>query len=216
MDPIVEATRLSLLVAFWSTILTVPLSLCLSTLLYGSRFRSLELVLLFPLFLPPTVSGFVILWCLSPLQPLGSLLQRFGGNIVFTWTGTVLACVVVSFPLAFQACIVGLSRVRKELIESATVLGGSDFLNRVRVVFPQMKGAIFAAGLLVFARALGEFGASMMVGGNIQGQTQTLPLAVYSYAEVGNFFLAGWSALAACLLGLLVYVMFRVLESRAS
>jgi len=95
-------------------------------------------------------------------------------------------------------------------------LGGSDFLNRVRVVFPQMKGAIFAAGLLVFARALGEFGASMMVGGNIQGQTQTLPLAVYSYAEVGNFFLAGWSALAACLLGLLVYVMFRVLESRAS
>jgi molybdate transport system permease protein len=214
MEEILDATRLSLVVALCSTLLTVPLGLVLSTLLYGSKWRPIEVVFLFPLLLPPTVTGFLILWSFSPLHSVGAAVHRVSGDIVFTWVGTVLACVVVSFPLAFQACMVGHSRVRSELIESALVLGGSRLLNTFRVVLPQMKGAVFAAGLLVFARAMGEFGASMMVGGNIAGRTQTLPLAVYSFAEVGNFEAAAWCTLVACLVGLFVYFSLRLIEMK--
>lgn len=165
-----------------------------------------------PLFLPPTVSGFAILWLLSPNHFVGSFFAQSGLEIVFTPLGTILACVVVSFPLAFQSCMVGLSRVRAELVESSIVLGADRLLTTLRVVWPQMGGAVLVACLLVFARALGEFGASVLVGGNIEGRTQTLPLAVYSFAESGAYLQAGQAAFLSALLGFAVYLALRKAE----
>ena len=157
-------------------------------------------------------SRFLLLWVLSPLRWPGSSLEKWGLQVVFTSYGTLLACAVVSFPLAFQACMVGLSRIHPELMEGGLTLGGTRFFNVVRVVWPQMRAAVAVACLLVFARALGEFGASMMVGGNLSGETQTLPLAVYTFALSGDFSNAAWATAVSAGLGLCVYVILRYLE----
>lgn len=207
-----EAAWLSCCIAFASVILTLPMALAVSSLLYRSRFRALEVVFLLPLLLPPTVCGFFLLMFFSPYSPVGAVLQSLGLKVVFTPLGTILACCVVSFPLAFQACILGLSRVGLEVRESVRLLSGSAGLNTVRVVWPQMKGAIAMAGLLIFARSLGEFGASVMVGGNQPGYTQTLPLLIYSWSEVGRFPEAAGAALVSVVLGVGIYLLLRRLE----
>ena len=198
--------------AGWTTFLTLPVAIVLATLLHGSRWRPLEALFLCPLFLPPTVTGFLLLYILSPRHQVGERVYEVLGPVVFTPMGTILACIVVSFPLAFQACMVGVSRLSSVQLESAVVLGGTPVFNTVRVLWPQMRGAIGVAGILVFARALGEFGASIMVGGNIQAKTQTLPLYIFSAAESGRFAQAGQAALVTCLVGLAVYVALRLLE----
>jgi len=214
MNVITEASRLSIVVAGTTTLLAVPLGLLLATLLYRSKLRSLELFLLLPLFLPPTVSGFVLLWLLSPLHSVGYWIEGVVGTIVFSLPGTILACLVVSLPLAFQASMVGLSRVDSKMLESGIILGGTPLLNRFRIVLPQMRGAVGISALLVFARALGEFGASIMVGGNIRGRTQTLPLLIYTQAESGDYGTAGQAALLISLLAVVVYFSLRFLETR--
>ena len=215
MEMLLEAARLSFVVALWSVLITVPLALVSSTFLYDSRWRSLEIFFLLPLFLPPTVVGFALLWILSPLTSFGSLIRQVFGPLVFTPAGTVLACVLVSFPLAFQACVVGLARVEGVLKESAVMLGGTGVFNTIRVVWPQMQGALMIAILLVFSRVVGEFGASVMVGGNIQGHTQTLPLAIYQNSQNGDWAMAGAAALISVFLGVGAYMALRWVETRS-
>jgi len=215
VNSILPAAELSLWVALGSTVVCVPVGLILATLLYGTRWRPLEAVFLLPLFLPPTVTGFVLLWLLSPARFPGAWIANAGWQIVFTRYGTLLACVAVSLPLAFQACMVGLSRVHPELMEGGLTLGGTRLFNTVKVVWPQMKAAVGVACLLVFARALGEFGASMMLGGNMPGETQTLPIAVYSLAQSGHFDWAAAAAAISAILGLGVYFLLRLIEGRS-
>lgn len=212
MRPLFEASLLSVVTAGWATLLCVPLAVLAVTALYGSRWRSLEMLFLVPLLWSPTVSGFLILWTLSPNHELGRLLREVLGQLVFTPSGTVLACIVVSFPLAFQACMIGRSRVEPTLREGSLTLGATPLFSTVTVVWPQMAGAILVAGLLTAARSLGEFGASIMVGGNIPGQTQTLPLLIYSLAEQRELGLASLGALISALLGVLAYLCLRRLE----
>ncbi len=212
MTALVDATLLSALVAAWATLLCVPLALVASTALYRSRWRSLEVLLLVPLFWSPTVSGFLLLWSLSPNHAVGQALREILGQIVFTPSGTVLACIFVSFPLAFQACMIGRSRVAAYLEESGQVLGGTPFFVTATVVWPGMLGSVVVACLLVAARSLGEFGASILVGGNIPGQTQTLPLLIYSLAEQRQLGMAALGAGVSALLGLLAYTGLRRLE----
>lgn len=202
------------MVSLAGVVLTIPPALVAASLLYRSRWRVLEVFFLLPLLLPPTVCGFALLMLFSPYRFPGNLLHQLGLRVVFTPGGTILACCLVSFPLAFQACILGLSRVSAEVRESARLLSSSWLLNTVRVVWPQMGGAIGIAGLLVFARSMGEFGASMMVGGNQPGLTQTLPLLIYSAAEVGRFSEAGLAALLSVAIGLAVYLLLRMVERR--
>lgn len=213
MREVVEATLLSVTVAGWTTLFCVPLALLAATLLFGSRWRTLEVLFLVPLFWSPTVSGFLLLWGLSPNHAAGALVREMAGQIVFTPSGTVLACLFVSFPLAFQACMIGRARVPVSLEESSQVLGGTPGFRVVTVVWPQMSGAILVAALLVVARSLGEFGASILVGGNIPGQTQTLPLLIYSLAEQQKLGLAALGAIISALLGLLAYLTLRRVES---
>lgn len=212
MRELVDALCLSATVAAWSTTLCLPLALVCATLLYGSRWRSLEVLFLVPLFWSPTVSGFLLLWGLSPNHAMGRLLHQFLGQIVFTLSGTVLACLFVSFPLAFQACMIGRARVARFVEESAYTLGGTPLFTIVTVVWPQMLGAVFVAALLIVARSLGEFGASILVGGNIPGQTQTLPLLIYSLAEQRQLGLAALGALLSAVLGFIAYLALRRVE----
>ena len=216
MTALVEAALLSAVVATWVVLFCVPLALLASTLLYRSRWRGLEALFLVPLFWSPTVSGFLILWGLSPNHPVGAFFRNWAGQLVFTLSGTILACLVVSFPLAFQACMIGRSRVPEELQESSQVLGGTPAYRTVTVIWPQMSGAVMVSALLVVARTLGEFGASIRVGGNIPGQTQTLPLLIYTLTEQQKLGQAAMGALLSASLGVLAYLALRHIERLAT
>ncbi len=216
MKDLLEASALSLWVAGWAALFAVPLALAGSTVLFRSRWRFLEVCFLVPLFWSPTVSGFLLLWGLSPNHALGNWLQQLGLQVVFTRWGTVLACFVVSFPLAYQACMLGRARVADELEQCSQVLGATGLFSTVTVIWPQMTGAILGAVLFVVARTLGEFGASMMVGGNIPGQTRTLPLLIYSLAESQRSDMAMFATLLSAVFGCLMYLALKRLEVRYS
>lgn len=214
MAGVAEASLLSVQVALLATLLCLPLALGAVSFFYKSRWRSLEVFFLLPLVLSPTVSGFLILWGFSPHHALGRCLFDLLGQVVFTPKGTTLSCIVVSFPLAFQALMIGRSRVPLGLEECGQVLGASGAFRLVTIIWPQMRSAVAVAALLSVVRSLGEFGASFMVGGNIPGQTQTLPLFIYSAAEQQQLGLAAIGALLSLLLGGLAYAGLRSLEHK--
>ena len=210
-----EALGLSFWAALWATALGVPAALLAATVLHRSRWQFLEGLLFIPLFWSPTVTGFLLLYGLSPNHFLGQLARRFGVEVVFTPLGTILACVAVSLPLAYQACLLGRASMNVEIEESAYVQGGDPLFATLVVLWPQMRSYVLVACLLVFARSMGEFGASIMVGGNMEGSTRTLPLAIYTYAESQQWRLAALGGMISAAVGILVYVWLRKLISRA-
>ena len=144
-------------------------------------------VLTLPLVLPPTVLGFFILMVLGVKRPLGRfLLEFFSVKIVFTWTATVVAAVVVSFPLMYRSARGAFEQVDKNLIMAGRTLGMSERSIFWRVMMPLALPGIASGGILAFARGLGEFGATAMVAGNIANKTRTLPLAIYAEVAAGN------------------------------
>jgi molybdate transport system permease protein len=144
-------------------------------------------ILTLPLVLPPTVLGFFILLILGVKRPLGRfLLEFFSVKIVFSWTATVVAAVVVSFPLMYRSARGAFEQVDKNLIMAGRTLGMSESSIFWRVIMPLALPGIASGGVLAFARALGEFGATAMVAGNIANKTRTLPLAIYAEVAAGN------------------------------
>ena len=144
----------------------------------------LEIIVNLPLVLPPVVVGYFLLICFSPQGPVGSLLlEWFGVRIVFTWWGAVLASFVVSFPLMVRAIRLAFLGVDPRLEMAARGLGAGPLRTFVTVSLPLARRGLIAGGVLGFARSLGEFGATIMVAGNIEGQTRTIPLAIYSLAN---------------------------------
>ena len=158
-----------------------------------------------PLVLPPVVTGFFLLYLFAPAGPLGRLiLGLFGARIPFTLTAAVLAGALVSFPLFVRGARTGFAAVPRELEETAATLGHGPRGVFWRVSLPLARPGIMAGALLAFARALGEFGATLVVAGNIPGRTQTLPLAIYQAAQLGDvrsgWILVGFSAALAFVL----------------
>ncbi|MBP7278496.1 MAG: molybdate ABC transporter permease subunit, partial [Sedimentibacter sp.] len=144
-------------------------------------------VLTLPLVLPPTVLCFFILLVLGVKRPLGRfLLEFFSVKIVFSWTATVVAAVVVSFPLMYRSARGAFEQVDKNLIMAGRTLGMSERSIFRRVMMPLALPGIASGGVLAFARGLGEFGATAMVAGNIANKTRTLPLAIYAEVAAGN------------------------------
>ena len=140
-----------------------------------------------PLVLPPTVAGFFLLYIFGTYGPIGSFFQNvFGIKIAFSWGATVLAAVVISFPLMYRSARGALEQVDKDLIFAARTLGMSEWSIFFRIMIPNALPGIISGGVLAFARGLGEFGATAMIAGNIPGKTRTLPLAVYSEVAAGN------------------------------
>ncbi|MGB6242540.1 MAG: molybdate ABC transporter permease subunit [Castellaniella sp.] len=180
---------LSLKVAGWATALASVGGIAVA---YGlSRWSSrwcdvVDAFLTLPMVLPPTVTGYYLLVLFGRRGWLGAWLQSHGIELVFTWQGAVVAASVVAFPMVLKAARAAFLDVDHRLEQAAAVLGVSPAAVFFRVSLPLAARGILAGVLLAFARALGEFGATLMVAGNIPGKTQTLSIAIYEAVQAGN------------------------------
>ena len=144
-------------------------------------------ILSLPLVLPPTVTGFFLLYVFGNNRATGQFFnQQFGVQIAFSWVATVLAAAVISFPLMYRSARGAFEQVDVELLQAGRTLGMSEWSIFRKVLLPNALPGIVSGGVLAFARGLGEFGATAMIAGNIVGKTRTLPLAVYSSVVSGE------------------------------
>ncbi len=165
----------------------------------------LDGILTLPLVLPPTVAGFFLLYLFGVKRPLGKLLVTlFDYKIVFTWQATVLAAVLISFPLMYRSARGAFEQVDKNVLHAARTLGVSEWNIFWRILLPMARPGILSGGVLAFARGLGEFGATAMIAGNIAGKTRTLPLAIYSEVAAGDMGEAGRYVLIIVSVSLLI------------
>ena len=146
----------------------------------------LEAILISPLVLPPTVVGFLLLLLFGKNGPMGQLMRPLGFSLVFTWYAAVLTATVVAFPLMYRTTLGAFEQIDDSLLQVAKTLGASDWKIFRRIVLPLALPGVLAGLTLAFARALGEFGATLMLAGNIPGQTQTIPMAIYFAVEGGR------------------------------
>ena len=183
------ALALSLKVAGCATLIDLVLGVAVGFLLARKRFPGRELLdtlLTLPMVMPPTVLGYYLLVLIGRHGWLGAWLQNsFGINLIFTWQGAVIAAAVVVFPLVFKPAR-GKTTTAAAIEQAARVLGVSEAALFFRVTLPLAWRGILAGVLLGFARALGEFGATLMVAGSIPGRTQTLSIAVYEAVQAGQ------------------------------
>lgn len=196
---------LSLRVAALATLVTLAAGLGLARLLGLRRVplrRLWEAVIMLPLVFPPTLTGYLLLVILGKRGPVGALLASLGLTVVFTWAAAVVASFVVSLPLMFQNCKAALLAVDPQYENAARTLGLSEGRVFRRITLPLAAPGILSGTALSFARAMGEFGATLMVAGNIPGRTQTIPLALYAAVEAGR------SVEANILLGVTVGLCF--------
>ncbi|MGA2640252.1 MAG: molybdate ABC transporter permease subunit [Spirochaetia bacterium] len=180
---------LSLKVAAVATTVTFIVGLGLARLFSTHRVplrRLWEALLLLPLVFPPTITGYLLLVLLGKRGLLGGILAQLGLSVVFTWTAAVIASFVVSIPLMYQSCKAALLGVEPQYAQAARTLGVREGRIFRRITLPIAAPGILSGTALSFARALGEFGATLMVAGNIPGRTQTIPLALYSAVEGGR------------------------------
>jgi molybdate transport system permease protein len=140
-------------------------------------------IFLLPLILPPTVVGFFLLLFFGRNGPLGRFLEAFGAMVVFSWPATVIAATVVAFPLMYLTARAALEQVDPHLMQAARTLGASEWRVFREIALPLAWPGILAGVILSFARALGEFGATLMIAGNIPGKTETIPIAIYFAVE---------------------------------
>ena len=202
-----SALRLSLQVAVSAALAGLPWAVAVGYLLARASFVGkwlVEVVVNLPLVVPPVVTGYLLLVCLAPRGPVGSLLEAwFGWRLVFTWWGAALASTVMSFPLMVRATRLAFQGVDPRLELAARGLGAGPVAAFWTVSLPLAQRGLIAAWTLGFARSLGEFGATIMVAGNIEGQTRTIPLAIYTWTNrpdggEQSWRLVGLSILLAC------------------
>ena len=183
---------ISLKAAIISTIITVILGVWAAYIVTKlDKLKGyLDGVLTLPLVLPPTVVGFFLLILLGKNSPIGKFLNIFGKSLVFTQIATIIASSVVAFPLIYRTVRGAFEQLDKNIIDVAKTLGISNKEIFLKIMIPESYPSILAGTILAFARALGEFGATIMVAGNIPGKTQTMAIAVYTAVQAGNRSLA--------------------------
>lgn len=152
----------------------------------GPAMALVDGIFLLPLVLPPTVVGFLLLLLFGKNGPLGRILLRFGATVVFSWPATVITAAVVSFPLMYLTARAALEQLEPSLLQAARTLGASEWRVFRRVALPLAWPGVLAGTILSFARALGEFGATLMLAGNIPGKTETIPIAIYFAVEADD------------------------------
>jgi molybdate transport system permease protein len=181
------AVRLSLKVATVATLASLPVALALAFLLARTRFwgRSLLNALVhLPLVLPPVVTGYALLLLFGKRGPIGAWLAEIGIVFSFRWTGAALACAVMGFPLMVRAIRLSAEAADRKLEQAASTLGANPAWVFLTVTLPLTLPGIIAGMILSFAKAMGEFGATITFVSNIPGETQTLPTAIYTYTQV--------------------------------
>jgi molybdate transport system permease protein len=198
---VLSPLRLSLQVAVCATIATVIVGVPLAYLLARRRFKGQNIVDLFvtlPMVLPPTVIGYILILVIGRNGLLGKAYHGLTGDdlgIMFTWWAAVIASFIVSFPLLVKTARASMEGVDQELINASYTLGRSESHTFLHVVIPLSIRGIIAGATLSFARAMGEFGATMMVAGNIPGKTTTMPLMIYNETIYGDWGNALWMVL---------------------
>jgi molybdate transport system permease protein len=181
------AVALSLRVAFWATLGSLPFAIVAAHLLARREFFGKQLfngIVHMPLVLPPVVTGYLLLVTFSVQAPLGAMLENVGIVFAFRWTGAALAAAIMAFPLMVRAIRLSLEAVDPKLEEAAATLGASRGWVYATVTLPMIMPGILAGSVLAFAKAMGEFGATITFVSNIPGQTQTLPSAVYAFLQI--------------------------------
>ncbi|TMV92334.1 molybdate ABC transporter permease subunit [Thioclava sp. BHET1] len=182
-----QAVALSLKVAGLATALSLPFGIAIAYVLARAQFPGkqwLNALVHVPLILPPVVTGYLLLMAFAPNGPLGAVLARIGIRLAFDWKGAALAAAVMAFPLMVRAIRLAIEAVDPKLEAAASTLGASRPWVFVTVTLPLIVPGILAGTITAFAKAMGEFGATITFVSNIPGQTQTLPLAIYSELQV--------------------------------
>lgn len=201
---------LSLKVAGWATFVSGSAGILAAWLVARLRFPGrefLDAVMTLPMVMPPTVLGYYLLVLIGRRGVIGEWLDReLGISLVFTWQGAVIAAAVVAFPLVYKAARAAFEGVDAQYEQAARVLGKSEWHVFARVTLPLAWRGILAGAMLAFARALGEFGATLMVAGSLPGRTQTLSIAVYEAVQAGNDEVANFLVIVTSLVCVLILV----------
>jgi len=182
--------RLSIQVASVATVFVVVVGVAIAFFLARRRFRGkefLDTILTLPLVLPPTVTGYYLIVLFGRNGLVGRwLYEQMGWSIMFTWYAAVLASFIVALPLMIKTSRAAIESVDENFIRASYTLGHSEWWTALKVILPLARKGILAGAILSFARAMGEFGATLMVAGNIPGKTSTMPLAIYTAAGSGD------------------------------
>lgn len=185
ISPLIISIKTSLV----ATLITFILGIIISYKIfwYKGRYESLiDTILTLPLVLPPTVVGFFILITIGKNGPVGMILKTIDINLIFTWTATVISAVIVSFPIMYRSLKSSFEQIDNNMIFAAKTLGLSEKEIFMKIMLPISYPGVIGAVILSFARAIGEFGATLMIAGNIPGKTQTMPIAIFFAVESGD------------------------------
>lgn len=181
------AVALSLKVSFWAMLSSLPFGMLCAYALARWRFPGRQVLnglVHLPLILPPVVTGYLLLMTFSPRAPVGQLLDSIGLPLAFRWTGAALAAAIMGFPLMVRAMRLSIEAVDPKLEEAAATLGASRVGVFCTITLPLILPGVLTGAILAFAKAMGEFGATITFVSNIPGQTQTLPSAIYAFLQV--------------------------------
>jgi len=209
----IHALMLSMRVATVATLITIPVGFAIAWLMVFSRLRFKALfdgIINLPLVLPPVVVGYLLLLLLGRQGPLGSLLNSLGVQLIFSWKGAVIACAVIGLPLMVRSIRLGMEQIDPHLLQAARTLGAGWHDVLFSLVLPLSVPALLTGSTLCFARSLGEFGATIILAGNIPGVTQTIPLAIFDYTNTPG---GEGGALSLCLMSIgLSYIILMLNE----
>ena len=182
-----RAVALSLRVSFWATLFSLPMGILVAYALARWSFPGKQLVnglVHLPLILPPVVTGYLLLLGFGTRVPIGGVLADWGIVLAFRWTGAALAAAIMAFPLMVRAIRLSIEAVDPRLEQAAATLGAAPFWVFVTVTLPMALPGIVAGTILAFAKAMGEFGATITFVSNIPGETRTIPSAIYAFLQV--------------------------------
>ncbi len=192
MDGQIDVWRITwftVVTATGATLLMLPPGLLIAWALARGRFRGrvlLETVVSLPLVMPPVATGLLLLMLFAPRGPIGRVLERAGIDVVFTWKAVVLAMTIMGLPLLVRAVRAGIEQVDSRYEQVAATLGAGPLRVFLTITVPLALPSVLAGAVLGFARAIGEFGATIMVAGSIPGSTRTLAVGIYTFAETGR------------------------------
>ena len=217
---ILDATIISLKVVIIAVIITLLISTIMVMIINKkeSKINTLiETLITLPMFIPPSAIGYLILIVLGKNGFIGRILnEKFNISVIFTLSAAVIAAVVVTVPIMYQSIKSSVKSVDKELIEAAKVFGADDFTAFIKVVLPLSRRGIYSGIILSFARAFGEFGATILVAGNIPGKTQTLPMAMYYAIENNNNVEATKILIIVFVIAVFLMTIYKFLTTRIS
>lgn len=206
--------RFTVLMAAIAIVLVLPPAIAIGWLLARRDFKGktlVETIVSLPLVLPPVASGLLLLWLFGRRGPLGRVLDAIGVEVVFTWKAVVIAMMVISFPLVARSVRAGIEQVDRRYEDIAATLGAGPLRILRTITLPLASRGILAGAVLGFSRALGEFGATIMIAGAIPGQTQTLAVGIYTLVETGREDAAwGLLAISAALAFTAIYLSNRI------